>query len=275
VAKAIKTSKNLILKDWQKLVKEDNDLKDWKIDTSTEIAKDTYSVISKSIETAGTGGLALIKNIASLVADSISIIQNVYKLWQGEQSARKAVVDSIEDVQAKLSDKQSVWQKIKDSVKGSVNTLGEDVQTYEQKLTGIRKEAQKLAIKLEAVLNQQGDLNEELKKAANKDLKKSLGFMISATEKMTAQTLKMIDQINDSRLKGRTLKKFARKLLKEANKKSTTVDEVREDAKKVYEAYKQVSDLMDPVGLAVNTSLDALKEVAKAASETEAHFQVK
>ena len=237
--------------------------------------KDTYGVVSTSIETAASGGLALIKNIVSLVDSSISIVQNVYKLWQGEKSARADLHKSIENVEAKLSGKQSIWQKMRDAVQGQVNVLGKNIETYDQKLTGIRKEAQKLASKLEVVLNQQDNLNEELKKATNKDLKKSLEKLISKTEKMTAETLTVIDQINESRAKGGALKKIGKRLFKEASKKETTVDKVREGTKKVYEAYKQVNDLMDPVGLSVNNSLDMLKELSKAASDTEALFKVK
>lgn len=275
ISNALKTTKNLILKDWQDLVKKDNDLKDWKIDTSFEIAKDTYGVVTTSIETVGTGGLALIKNIVSLVDSSISIVQNVYKLAQGEKSARKDLEKSIENVQAKLAGRQSVWQKIRDAVQGQVNVLEKNIETYDQKLTGIRKEAQKLASRLEVVLNRQDDLNDEFKKATNKDLKKALQKVIAKTEGMAAETLKMIDQINDSRAKGAALKKIGKRLQKEAAKSETTVDEVREGTKKVYEAYKQVNDLMDPVGLSVNKSLDTLKELAKAASDTEPLFEVK
>lgn len=253
-----KKAENLLKKQWEELVKEDKELRDWKISAAVEISKGGFTVIQSAVNAVGSGGLSLAIDIFSIVKNVITVADNLKKLLIGEEKARKDLLDSISDVEKKIKgEKRSVITNLKDFFGGSENALEEDLETYNAKLTGVRKQAQKLSKLLNKLLNEQDELQ-----AVAKEEGGDLAAGLKDIEKMTAQYLEAIDGLNDSHKIGKQLKKQGEQLLKLARDKEGKASKIRDKIYKMIELGDKLYSAIDPVDRAIEYGSDAAGGVA-------------
>ena len=161
---AEKMGQKLVMKQWKELVKENDSLKVWKIKTKVEIGKAGFGSLVGAVNVFTTGGWGVIWEIIPLVNDILTVYSNVKKLAIGEEKARKELLEVMDYITKKLAgEERGFFDKLSDFFSGKENDLEEEIETYIQKLTGVRHEIEKLAMKVYELLDKQDNLQTSLR----------------------------------------------------------------------------------------------------------------
>lgn len=255
---------------WKKIQDENTEYSDWQIDIAVDIAKDTFNLGKTIASAVGTSGVSLIKDFISMAESIYNIGNQLYKVLQDEETARKNVQAAMDTLDREITGTRSTTEKIKDFFAGSKKdeALEEKLDLYKVKLTAARKKAEKLAIKLNLLLNNQDELKTLAeKKGVQVEDMPGVENIFKSTQDMLDLTQKVFEGAKD----GMIFHKQGNKMLKAARKNNK--DKLSEWPglfSVVYSLYKDVNTVMDPLSAlqdkAVDLGAEGLKELIKYAS---------
>ncbi|MBI9083540.1 MAG: hypothetical protein JEZ11_08075 [Desulfobacterales bacterium] len=253
IANGEKAAKAAIDKKWDALKKKKKEWKKFKIKMKAGMTKGGFSVAGGVVRAVLTGGLDFTAYL-SIARGINNIYENAYDLAKDEKQARDDIIKRLGNLQKRLN-KKSFWSKALDKLKNPFPTskLKKEITTYSAKLTGIDRQANKLAKEIDKLLNEQ----KKLMKQADKKTKKAM----AALEKSTDSLLENVGDINKSIDTGKQFIKEGNELVNVAKKGDNTVQKALNELDDVIQKKFDKYDPKGKIRAGLSMSVSLLKLV--------------